>query len=74
MTVTGVAEVTISRGRVVWENGKLTTVKGSGKFIPRPCFGPPFDGVPERDAAFNPERFKVKRDPYDGPVIKLDGQ
>jgi len=38
MTITGNAAVTLSRGRVLWENGKLTTEKGWGKYVDRPCF------------------------------------
>ncbi len=38
MSVTGNAAVTLSRGRVVWENDQLKTVRGSGKYIDRPCF------------------------------------
>lgn len=34
MQVRGVAEVTISRGRIVWENGQLNVKAGSGRFIP----------------------------------------
>jgi dihydropyrimidinase len=37
MQVTGLAEVTLSRGKVVWQNGKLETQKGAGKYINRPC-------------------------------------
>uniref|UniRef100_A0AC34QUV4 Amidohydrolase-related domain-containing protein n=2 Tax=Panagrolaimus sp. JU765 TaxID=591449 RepID=A0AC34QUV4_9BILA len=33
MTVHGVPEMTISRGAVVWENGKLNVQPGTGKFI-----------------------------------------
>ncbi|VDD94777.1 unnamed protein product [Enterobius vermicularis] len=40
MEVHDVCEMTISRGKVVWENGKLNTVKGSGKFVPLPPFSP----------------------------------
>jgi dihydropyrimidinase len=38
MTVLGNAAVTMSRGRVLWENDKLTTEKGWGKYVNRPCF------------------------------------
>ncbi len=38
MSVTGNAAVTLSRGRVLWENGKLLTQRGTGKHIDRPCF------------------------------------
>jgi hypothetical protein len=31
MEVHGIAEVTISRGAVVWENGRLYTKRGHGK-------------------------------------------
>lgn len=33
MLVHGVAEITVSRGRIVWENGQLNVEGGSGKFI-----------------------------------------
>lgn len=38
MTITGNAAVTLSRGRVVWENDQLKTEKGWGKYVNRPCF------------------------------------
>jgi len=69
MKVTGVAAVTISRGKVVWENGKLFTVKGSGKFVPRPCFGTAFDGITTRDEVRDERQRKVNREPYSGPVF-----
>jgi dihydropyrimidinase len=72
MEVHGIAEYTISRGRVVWENGVLKTVKGSGKFIPRLCFGPPYDGMEIRDKVRDERKLKVEREPYDGPVLKLN--
>uniref|UniRef100_A0AC35U5C3 Amidohydro-rel domain-containing protein n=1 Tax=Rhabditophanes sp. KR3021 TaxID=114890 RepID=A0AC35U5C3_9BILA len=34
MIVHGVPEITISRGKVVWENGELKVEKGAGRFIP----------------------------------------
>lgn len=34
MTVHGNAEITISNGKVVWENGQLNVEAGSGRFIP----------------------------------------
>lgn len=58
MEVTGVAEITISRGVVVWEDGKLHTINGHGKFIPRKCFGPPYDGIALRDEVNNPGKHK----------------
>ncbi|CAI4227853.1 unnamed protein product [Auanema sp. JU1783] len=40
MNVEGVAEITISRGKVVWENGTLQVERGSGKFVTLPTFSP----------------------------------
>jgi dihydropyrimidinase len=45
MTVTGVARHTISRGRLVWTDGDLRTVRGSGRYVPRPCFAPATDAA-----------------------------
>jgi dihydropyrimidinase len=38
MTVVGNPAVTLSRGRVLWQNDKLTTEKGWGKYVNRPPF------------------------------------
>ncbi|MEM9071619.1 MAG: dihydropyrimidinase [Myxococcota bacterium] len=38
MEVTGAAAITLSRGRILWKDGELRTVKGTGKHIDRPCF------------------------------------
>ncbi|MCK6574177.1 dihydropyrimidinase [Myxococcota bacterium] len=40
MVCTGVPAVTLSRGRVVWQNGQLDVVRGAGKYVDRPCFAP----------------------------------
>ncbi|MCH4091248.1 dihydropyrimidinase [Acetobacter sp.] len=37
MTLTGLAQTTISNGRVVWQNGDLRAVKGAGRYISRPA-------------------------------------
>ncbi len=71
MKVHGVCELTISRGAVVWENGKLSTKNGHGKFIPRACWGPVFDGIDVRDRERDEAKRKVDREPYTGPVIVL---
>ena len=71
MEVKGVAEITISRGVVVWENGELKTTQGSGKFIPRLPFGPVFDGIDLREVNRNELKRKVEREPYNGPVLQL---
>lgn len=39
---------TISRGRLVWHEGKLNVTRGSGRFVPTPPFGPLFDGLDHR--------------------------
>lgn len=36
---------TISRGRVVWENGKLNVQPNTGKFIPMQAFGDMYEGL-----------------------------
>eukprot|EP01114_Cavostelium_apophysatum_P017245 TRINITY_DN5077_c0_g1_i4.p1 TRINITY_DN5077_c0_g1~~TRINITY_DN5077_c0_g1_i4.p1 ORF type:complete len:502 (-),score=96.38 TRINITY_DN5077_c0_g1_i4:58-1563(-) len=69
MEVHGVAEVTISRGVVVWENGKLSTKKGHGKFIPRQPFGFAFEGIEARERARDERKLKVEREPYTGDVF-----
>lgn len=61
MTMTGVAEVTIARGAIVWEHGKLFTKFGHGKFIPRSTFGAAFDGIAEREAERDVSKSKVVR-------------
>ncbi len=40
MTVTGGPSHTISQGKIVWADGKLDTVRGAGRYIPRPTFPP----------------------------------
>jgi len=69
MEVHGIATVTISRGKVVWENGKMLTQKGSGKYVPRATFGPIFDGIKEREIARDERKLKVEREPYTGEVF-----
>lgn len=41
--VQGKVTVTISRGRVVWADGRLNVTRGSGRFIPRPTHGPLYE-------------------------------
>ncbi|KAL3683562.1 hypothetical protein R1sor_001584 [Riccia sorocarpa] len=50
-TIKGNIEVTISQGKVVWDNGQLNVEKGAGRYIPMPPFGPLFDGLEKLDAA-----------------------
>ena len=58
MTVTGNAAVTLSRGRVVWENGKLNTEKGWGKYVDRPCFPDYWGAQKLRNAGAEPSGVK----------------
>jgi dihydropyrimidinase len=45
MEVQGLAAATISRGKVVWQNGELRSVRGAGRHIDRPCWAPFFDAA-----------------------------
>jgi len=69
ISVHGIAVVTISKGRVVWENGTLKTTQGSGEYIKRAPWGPPYDGMEIRDQSRDETKFKVEREPYTGPVF-----
>ena len=44
-TVTGVAKVTLSQGKIVWINGELRTERGAGRYVNRPAFAPVFDAL-----------------------------
>ncbi|MBD1558580.1 dihydropyrimidinase [Vibrio sp. S9_S30] len=44
-TVTGIPTYTISRGKVVWDNGVLNAERGAGRYIDRPTFSPIFDAL-----------------------------
>lgn len=69
MEMHGVAEVTISRGKIVWRNNELIVEQGSGRYVPRAPFGMVFDTVKQRDEVRNELRRKVDREPYSGPVF-----
>jgi len=67
----GVADVTICQGKVVYENGELNVVRGSGRFIPTPPFPSYLYGrIIKRDQTR--KLVKVEREPYTGPVIKIE--
>jgi dihydropyrimidinase len=44
-TVTGLAAVTLSQGKVVWDRGDLRTERGAGRYVKRPAFATMFDAV-----------------------------
>ena len=71
MTVQGVADYTVSGGRVVWENGELKTESGWGRIVTREPFGYAYKDQFEREHDKNPARKMVEREPYAGPVIVL---
>lgn len=54
MKVTGIAAVTLSRGRVLWENGQLKTQPGTGRYIDRPCFPDYWTAQMRRNEACTP--------------------
>ena len=54
MEITGNAAVTISRGRVVWENDELKTERGTGKYVNRPAFASFWDAQNKRNALAEP--------------------
>ncbi|KAH7415095.1 hypothetical protein KP509_14G026900 [Ceratopteris richardii] len=51
-TLRGKIETTISRGRIVWENGKLNVSPGSGRFIPLPPYSYLFNGIDKIDSDY----------------------
>lgn len=53
--VSGAITTTVSRGRVVWADGKLDVEAGSGKFVPMKPFGELFNGLDKQDAANAPK-------------------
>ncbi|CAL5190446.1 unnamed protein product [Lathyrus oleraceus] len=58
----GKIEVTISRGRVVWENNELKVAPGTGRYIEMSPFSYLFDGLDKKDASYlNSLQAPVKR-------------
>ena len=43
--VTGLAKVTLSQGKIVWNDGELRTERGAGRYVKRPAFAPVFDAL-----------------------------
>ena len=60
MTITGNAAITFSRGKILWENDKLQTEKGWGKYVNRPCFPEYWTAQTLRNKTIEPKA--VKRD------------
>lgn len=60
--------VTVSQGKVVWENNKLNVVAGAGRFVEMPLFpSPAFDGLETRNAAWLSEEFPYGETPVRRP-------
>lgn len=72
MEVHGVADVTISGGRVVWEEGELQTENGWGRVVPREPWGYAYRDHAAREKCRDPVQYKVERTPYEGDVIDLE--
>jgi len=58
MEVVGVPAITISRGKVVWENGQLSAERGAGRYVDRPCFAPYYDAINKARALAVPHAVK----------------
>lgn len=64
MEVHGIAEKTISKGEICWEDGNFTdaVIKGRGSFVARKPFGQIFDGLEKNDDFKDPRHKKVERE------------
>ncbi|XP_064409955.1 dihydropyrimidinase [Latimeria chalumnae] len=70
MVCHGVPVITISRGKVVYEDGVINVVPGGGKYIPRKPFADfVYKRIKQRDQVNKPEA--VEREPYKGDVISI---
>jgi dihydropyrimidinase len=56
LSVTGVNAITISQGNIVYKDGELRTVRGAGRYIPRPPFPPYYHAAKLRDEWTKPYR------------------
>lgn len=69
MKVKGKVVTTISQGKIVWDNDKLSVTPGSGRFIRRQPFAPYiYQGVKEQEANWISEAF-----PYGATPVKRKG-
>jgi dihydropyrimidinase len=44
-SVTGLAKITLSQGKIVWSDGELRTERGAGRYVKRPAFAPVFEAL-----------------------------
>ena len=54
MTVKGINTITISQGKVVYQDGDVRTERGAGRYVDRPTFAPYYDAVNRKRAAHAP--------------------
>ena len=54
MEVTGNPAYTLSRGRVLYDNGQVNTERGTGRYVNRPCFAPYWDAQLTRNKLAEP--------------------
>jgi dihydropyrimidinase len=55
MALQGAASHTISRGKLVWAQGKLMAERGAGRYIPRPTSPAAFEAVRRQNEARAPK-------------------
>ena len=60
MKVRGLTQTTFSAGRVVYNDGIITSSPGSGRYIPRENYGFAYERIPLRDA-----QRRIKETPVD---------
>ena len=60
MQVKGLAAVTLSQGKVVYENGNLKVERGAGRYIKRPAFASYYDAIKKANQVREPSA--VRRD------------
>ncbi|PIE20085.1 MAG: dihydropyrimidinase [Proteobacteria bacterium] len=63
MEVTGLARTTLTRGHIAWHDGDVRSVRGSGRYIDRPCFPKYFEAQGKMNALAEPT--KVEREPFE---------
>ncbi len=61
MTVIGNPAVTLSRGRVLWENDQLRAEQGTGRWVDRPCFAPYWQAQRVKNDLAEPTKVERRR-------------
>ncbi|MDW7745619.1 dihydropyrimidinase [Halomonas sp.] len=57
-TVKGIPSHTLSHGKLVWRNGELNAVRGSGRYVKRPSFAPVMKAVARQTELNEPQAVK----------------